>query len=132
MVRLTSEGPRLLEKSRPQTTNTKGRPLGERPAFLRSPPGCGVVEALGCVGRGFNERLGRPPAGYLDCERRARWLKALPFWYGQKPFKYEKQIAKTVSNERNLTNRSGSRHLQKCISDSGRSSILLVFPACWR
>ena len=46
--------------------NTKGRPLGERPAFLRSPPGCGVIEALGCVGRGFDERLGRPPAGYLD------------------------------------------------------------------
>ena len=27
--------------------------LEERPAFLLSPPGCGVIEALGCVGRGL-------------------------------------------------------------------------------
>ena len=44
--------------------NTKGRSLGERPAFLRSPPGCGVVEALGCVGRGLR-RSGLGAAGGL-------------------------------------------------------------------
>jgi len=42
----------------------KGRSLGERPAFLRSPPGCGVVEALGCVGRRL-QRSGLGAAGGL-------------------------------------------------------------------
>jgi hypothetical protein len=29
---------------------------------------------VGCVGRGFDERLGRPPAGYSKCLDRARWF----------------------------------------------------------
>jgi len=43
----------IADASSRQARNTKGRSLGERPAFLRSPPGCGVIEALGCVGRGL-------------------------------------------------------------------------------
>ena len=43
----------LKDRARRIAENTKGRSLGERPAFLRSPPGCGVIEALGCVGRGL-------------------------------------------------------------------------------
>ena len=44
----------------------KGRSLGERPAFLRSPPGCGVSKPWGVWEGGFDERLGGPPAGYVD------------------------------------------------------------------
>ena len=40
--------------------------LGERPAFLLSPPGCGVIEALGCVGRGFDERPGETAGGLVE------------------------------------------------------------------
>jgi len=43
--------------------NTKGRPLGERPAFLRSPLGCGNIEALGCVGRGLREAAWEAASG---------------------------------------------------------------------
>jgi hypothetical protein len=46
-----------------EAKNTKGRSLGERPAFLMSPPGCGVTEALGVWEGGFDERLGEPLAG---------------------------------------------------------------------
>ena len=46
--------------------NMKGRSLGERPAFLRSPPGCGVSKPWGVWEGGFDERLGGPPAGYVD------------------------------------------------------------------
>jgi len=40
-----------------------GRLGNDRPS-LWARLGCGVIEALGCVGRGFDERLGRPPTGY--------------------------------------------------------------------
>ena len=46
--------------------NMKGRSLGERPAFLRSPPGGGVSKPWGVWEGGFDERLGGPPAGYVD------------------------------------------------------------------
>ena len=46
--------------------NMKGRSLGERPAFLRSPPGCGVSKPWGVWEGGFDERLGGPPAGYVN------------------------------------------------------------------
>ena len=46
--------------------NMKGRSLGERPAFLMSPPGCGVSKPWGVWEGGFDERLGGPPAGYVD------------------------------------------------------------------
>src|SRR3990167_5688432 len=66
--------------------NTKGRSLGERPAFLRSPPGCGVIEALGCVGRGTSmSGLGAAGglggtllgAGALGWEALPNWVKCL-------------------------------------------------------
>src|SRR5262249_30462395 len=55
-----------------QARNMKGRSLGERPAFLRSPPGCGVSKPWGVWEGGFDERLGGPPAGYVDLWCRAR------------------------------------------------------------
>ena len=57
-----------MDDSQPETRarNTKGRSLGERPAFLRSPPAYGVVEALGCVGRGFDEAAWGPLAGFVE------------------------------------------------------------------
>jgi len=41
-----------------------------RPAFLISPPGCGVIEALGVWEGASIERLGRPPAGCLPLSER--------------------------------------------------------------
>ncbi len=66
--------------------NMKGRSLGERPAFLRSPPGCGVIEALGCVGRGASmSGLGAAGGlggtllggGALGWEALPNWVKCL-------------------------------------------------------
>lgn len=95
--------------------NMKGRSLGERPAFLRSPPGCGISKPWGVWEGGFDERLGGPPAGYVDLSGVGRaWV-----WRCQsreKPFRYELQVGTTVSNEGNLTNELGLRYLQKCIS----------------
>ena len=61
--------------------NMKGRSLGERPAFLRSPPGCGVSKPWGVWEGGFDERLGGPPAGYVDLSGvgRAWWGSAANF-----------------------------------------------------
>ena len=44
----------------------KGRPLGERPAFLGSPPGCGISKPWGVWEGGFDERPGEPPADYVN------------------------------------------------------------------
>jgi len=69
--------------------NMKGRSLGERPAFLRSPPGCGVSKPWGVWEGGFDERLGEPPAGYVDLSGSgALGWEALPIWW-EKPFRYE-------------------------------------------
>ena len=59
---LQCRGRRRCDERSKSQKGKAGR-LGERPAFLLSPPGCGVIEALGCVGRGFDERPGEPPAG---------------------------------------------------------------------
>jgi hypothetical protein len=48
--------PRKYE--RPVAWGTTGLPY--EPAWVWG------IEALGCVGRGFDERLGGPPAGYVD------------------------------------------------------------------
>jgi len=50
----------------------KGRPLGERPAFLTSPPGCGVIEAFGCVGRGLRWAAWEAAGGLSE----SRWFAA--------------------------------------------------------
>ena len=66
------------------------RPVAwERPAFLRSPPGCGVSKPWGVWEGGFDERLGEPPAGYVDLlVSGALGWEALPIWW-EKPFRYE-------------------------------------------
>src|SRR5262245_9496133 len=96
----------------------KGRSLGERPAFLRSPPGCGY-RSLGVCGKGAS-------MSGLGGRRRAMSISAVsgaPVWEAlqsrEKPFRYELQEARTVSNAVNLTNGLTPRHLQNCISGSG-------------
>jgi hypothetical protein len=111
--------------------NTKGRSLGERPAFLRSPPGCGVVEALGCVGRRL-QRSGLGAAGGLGgtlVGAGALGLGALPNW-DEMPFRYELRRQLSASNENNLTNAPWVRHLQNCISGFGQTPEFLRFCAC--
>jgi hypothetical protein len=49
---------RTEKYERPVAWGTTGLPY--EPAWVWG------IEALGCVGRGFDERLGRPPAGFLD------------------------------------------------------------------
>ena len=108
----------------------KGRSLGERPAFLRSPPGCGVVEALGCVGRGFDEAAWGPLGGLGGTLMGAGALGwgTLPNW-DEIPFGYELRRRTMISNERNLTNRPRPRHLQNCISASGDFHRIPMFRA---
>jgi hypothetical protein len=95
--------------------NMKGRSLGERPAFLRSPPGCGVSKPWGVWEGGFDERLGGPPAGYVDLSGVGRAWCGKRCQFREKPFRYELQVGTSVSNA-NLTNERTIRHLQKCIS----------------
>ena len=110
--------------------NMKGRSLGERPAFLRSPPGCGVSKPWGVWEGGFDERLGGPPAGYVDLSLVSGALdeEALPISW-ETPFEYELQRGMTLSNGGNLTNECGLRHLQKRISDLAAKSDFLGFAA---
>jgi hypothetical protein len=49
-----------------------------------------------------------------------------------KPFGYELQQPRAVSNGGNLTNGTDPRYLQNCISESGRFSHLLGFLASLR
>ena len=109
----------------------KGRSLWERPAFLRSPPGCGVIEALGCVGRGLRLSglgaaggLGGTLGGYGHAP-----LRALPNW-DEIPFGYELRRQLDASYEYNLTNGPTLRHLQNCISHSDYPLCFLTISAC--
>jgi hypothetical protein len=67
---------------------------------------------------GFDERLGGPPAGYVDLSGVGRAWCGKRRQFREKPFRYELQVGTTVSNEGNLTNERTVRHLQKCISGS--------------
>ena len=62
--------------------------------------------------------LGKPPAGYEDLGCGALGRERCRFWM-RKPFGYELQQSRTVSNRGNLTNEIDPRHLQNCISESG-------------
>ena len=112
--------------------HTKGRSLGERPAFLRSPPGCGVIEALGVWEGGFDERPGEPPAGVGKLGWCGARITSAARCGCKKPFGYELQQPKTVSNEDNLSNETDPRYLQNCISELGYPLHLLGFLASLR
>src|SRR5215470_8355418 len=97
----------------------KGRSLGERPAFLRSPPGCGVSKPWGVWEGGFDERLGGPPAGYVDlsgggCARCGKRYQSRGKSLSDMNFKKRGRLY--VGN---LTNGPAIRHLQNRISGSG-------------
>jgi hypothetical protein len=66
-------GASRLKYERPVAWGTTGLPY--EPAWVWG------IEALGCVGRGFDERLGRPPTGYLNLvapHSEARFSNILP------------------------------------------------------
>jgi hypothetical protein len=65
---------------------------------------------------GFDERLGGPPAGYVDLSGVGRAWCGKRCQFREKPFRYELQVGTSVSNGGNLTNERTIRHLQKCIS----------------
>ena len=74
--------------------------------------------SLGVCGKGgFDERLGGPPAGYVDLSGVGRAWCGKRRQFREKPFRYELQVGTTVSNEGNLTKEPPLRHLQNCISD---------------
>ena len=105
--------------------NMKGRSLGERPAFLRSPPGCGVSKPWG-VGRGLREAAweGRWRAmGICGVERQEALPAVWEFLLKSMP----EQM--TVSNEANLSKAPAPCHLQKCISERDDLPISLGFAA---
>jgi hypothetical protein len=73
--------------------------------------------------------LGKPPAGYGDLGGHgALGRKRCQFSVG-KPFGYELQQSRTVSNGDNLTNETDPRYLQNCISELGYPPDLLGFLA---
>jgi hypothetical protein len=76
--------------------------------------------------------LGKPPAGYGDLGVTARWVGSAASSMSGKPFGYELQQPKTVSNEDNLSNETDPRYLQNCISELGYPLHLLGFLASLR
>ena len=89
--------------------------------------------SLGVCGKGASmSGLGKPPAGYGGLGvHGALGRKRCQFSLG-KPFGYELQQPKTVSNEDNLSNETDPRYLQNCISELGYPLHLLGFLASLR
>ena len=89
--------------------------------------------SLGVCGKGASmSGLGKPPAGYGDFGGHgALGRKRCQFSVG-KPFGYELQQPRAVSNGDNLTNETDPRHLQNCISELGCLLHLLGFLASLR
>jgi hypothetical protein len=73
--------------------------------------------------------LGKPPAGYDDLGVTARRVESAASSEWEKPFGYELQHSRTVSNVNNLTNETDPSHLQNCISEPGYLFDLLDFIA---
>jgi hypothetical protein len=68
---------------------------------------------------GFDERLGGPPAGYVDLSGVGRaWDVGSAANLAKSLSDMNYKEVRTVSNEGNLTNERAVRHLQKCISGS--------------
>jgi hypothetical protein len=89
--------------------------------------------SLGVCGKGASmSGLGKPPAGYGDLGVTARWLGSAASSEWGKPFGYELQQPRAVSNGDNLTNETDPRHLQNCISELGYLLHLLGFLASLR
>ena len=88
----------------------------------------GLSKPWGVWEGGFDERLGRPPAGYVDlCVSGAlSWERCQS---RGKAFRYELQERKTVSNEVNLTKERAIRYLQNCISELEEPAYFPAFAA---
>jgi len=72
LLRIGAVGVRANRSGR--SDKKKDRSLGERPAFLGSPPGCGISKPWGVWEGGFDERPGEPPADYLNSSLTERTL----------------------------------------------------------
>ena len=90
----------------------------------------GLSKPWGVWEGGFDERLGRPPAGYVDlCVSGALWVENAAN-LGEKAFRYELQEPRTVSNKVNLTKEPAIRYLQNCISELEETAYFQAFAAC--
>ena len=88
--------------------------------------------SLGVCGKGASmSGLGGRRRAIWDLVSDGRAVGALPI-LGAKPFGYELQEARSVSNEGNLTNEMVPRYLQNCISGFGNILYFLCFPASLR
>ena len=105
-----------------------GRLGNDRPS-LGARLGVGLSKPWGVWEGGFDERLGGPPAGYVDlCVSGAFWWERCQSRC-EKPFRYELQERRSVSNKGNLTKELPLRHLQNCISDLEDPSYFRGFAA---
>ena len=92
----------------------------------------GLSKPWGVWEGGFDERPGKAAGGLWGfLGHGARGRKRCQFSVG-KPFGYELQQPRAVSNGDNLTNETDPRHLQNCISELGCLLHLLGFLASLR
>lgn len=91
-----------------------GRLGNDRPS-LEARLGVGLSKPWGVWEGGFDERLGRPPAGYLGNYLGDSWLLSSPSNF----FKDLSLVSGTSLMEGTLTNAFTLRHLHYCISAFG-------------
>ena len=92
----------------------KGRSLGERPAFLASPPGCGMSKPWGVWEGGFDEAAWGAAGGLSEISIAAQ--KRIDDQTQKPNLAKELALNGAPSNEKILANRRAQRHLQNCIS----------------
>jgi hypothetical protein len=95
--------------------NRKGRSLGERPAFLGSPPGCGMSKPWGVWEGGFDEAAWGAAGGLSKFSATAPEYWSAPNSRNQTS-PNRKQVKARSPMTKTLTNRFPHRHLQNCIS----------------
>ena len=115
---------RKTAQSAPQIRKA-GRLGNDRPS-LGARLGVGLSKPWGVWEGGFDERLGRPPAGYLRNQIDENRLPDLAVQFFQRT---SLSWTGTSLIHFTLTNGSGLRHLQYCISDSGSILDLLEIAA---
>ena len=101
-----------LALSERQPRHGKGRSLGERPAFLGSPPGCGVSKPWGVWEGGFDEAAWGAAGGLSEffCIGTGQPAPNL-----KTNLSRAKAINTNVFNKETLPNHFAICHLQKCI-----------------
>ena len=110
MFREVKEGDSRVREAKPEIRKA-GRLGNDRPS-LETRLGVGLSKPWGVWEGGFNERLGRPPAGMRISDRYSALLKAQPA-LGENPFGYELQRRSNVFYGGNLTNAGPSALVAK-------------------